>query len=312
MIHKFSSILSAYGQALADIVHEIQEPAASELSDQTVNELKATSLRLISAGKSEMISKGFSNDRIAIELYWNLRYNGTDTAIMTLRPDENNDWDFTRVFLKNYEKEFGFSLPGRSIIVDDIRVRCTGKSIATGSDSRWTNVHNELRNFQETHERKSETSVSAYWDGAGRIRTPLFLLKNLKVGDKVLGPALIIDDTVTIAVEPFCHVIITLEHVVGFVGEKSKEELGSQIVCDPILLSVFGHRFMSIAEQMGRTLQKTSISTNMKERLDFSCALFGPDGGLVANAPHIPVHLVRYFFSSLGLYARSSSMADAE
>ncbi|KAJ3059330.1 hypothetical protein HDU99_006385, partial [Rhizoclosmatium hyalinum] len=121
------------------------------------------------------------------------------------------------------------------------------------------------------------------------------MLSNLAKGDEIVGPALIIDATATIVVEPSCTALITSEHVVILVdaGAKTTDSSvsKSQIVQDPILLSVFGHRFMSIAEQMGRTLQKTAISTNIKERLDFSCALFGPDGGLVANAPHIPVHL---------------------
>jgi 5-oxoprolinase (ATP-hydrolysing) len=112
----------------------------------------------------------------------------------------------------------------------------------------------------------------------------------------VQGPALILDDTQTIVIAPNTTATILARHVVIDAHEdtapleRAEEALQSQAV-DPVQLSVMAHRFMSIAEQMGHTLQKTSVSVNIKERLDFSCALFSPDGRLVANAPHVPVHL---------------------
>lgn len=115
----------------------------------------------------------------------------------------------------------------------------------------------------------------------------------LTPGTIVAGPAIIIDNTQTIVVVPGSQARILSSHVViDLVDEKPQQSQEEQeLVVDPIKLSIFGHRFMSIAEQMGRTLQKTSISINIKERLDFSCAIFSPDGELVANAPHVPVHL---------------------
>ncbi|KAJ3359214.1 hypothetical protein HDU91_004983 [Kappamyces sp. JEL0680] len=282
LIHKYSSILSAYGQALADVVHEVQEPSAHVLSPSSRAALQESSQRLIASARSVMVAQGFPESHITVELYLNLRYFGTDTAIMTLKP-ENDSWDFETVFLHNYRKEFGFVLPDRDILVDDIRVRCIGRSFATGSDVKWTSVYEELETIHKTPVQGSSEEVSIYWEGPGRVTTPLYLLKKLKPGDEIHGPAIIIDDTATIAVEPFCRALVTSEHVVGFVGTAPKPMIEGVITCDPILLSVFGHRFMSIAEQMGRTMQKTSISTNIKERLDFSCALFGPDGGLVGR-----------------------------
>ena len=108
----------------------------------------------------------------------------------------------------------------------------------------------------------------------------------------VSGPAIIIDDTQTIIVVPGAEAKILTSHVViDLAREKTQHAGDGELVVDPIKLSIFGHRFMGIAEEMGRTLQKTSISLNIKERLDFSCAIFSPDGELVANAPHVPVHL---------------------
>ncbi|KAI8902665.1 Hydantoinase B/oxoprolinase-domain-containing protein [Globomyces pollinis-pini] len=291
LIHRYSSILSAYGQALADVVHEVQEPSAYIYSENSMATIKSTAKKLIQQTEKSFAEQGFPKNHVKCELYLNLRYQGTDTAIMTLKPAGESDWDFEKVFLANYKQEFGFTLPGRDILIDDIRVRGTGKSVATGSDVKWTAVHKDLLSLKRTPVTKSSHELSIYWESVGRVNTPVYLLKDLSIGNEIHGPALILDNTATIAVEPNCQAVITKEHVVGYVGKVSKDIDEKVIKCDPILLSVFGHRFMSIAEQMGRTLQKTSISTNIKERLDFSCALFGPDGGLVANAPHIPVHL---------------------
>lgn len=133
-------------------------------------------------------------------------------------------------------------------------------------------------------------TTQAYWGPAlGRKATPVFDLTKLSPGDVVSGPAIVVEPNSVIVVETACEAIVATEHVLIEVKSSARHTVGEDL--DPIQLSIFSHRFMSIAEQMGHTLQRTSVSTNIKERLDFSCALFGPDGGLVSNAPHIPVHL---------------------
>jgi 5-oxoprolinase (ATP-hydrolysing) len=120
----------------------------------------------------------------------------------------------------------------------------------------------------------------------------VFLLSTLVPGTKISGPAIIIDSTQTIVVVPGAEARMLTSHVViDLLQAPSEQSSPSEQVVNPIKLSIFGQRFMSIAEQMGRTLQRTSLSLNIKERLDFSCAIFSPDGELVANAPHVPVHL---------------------
>ncbi|CAJ0565520.1 unnamed protein product, partial [Mesorhabditis spiculigera] len=171
-----------------------------------------------------------------------------------------------------YKREFGFVLDTRQVQVDDIRVRGIGKSGIEG----------------------------------GPQSTKLYELGKLKSGHIVKGPAIILDANSTIVIEPGCTATITEEGNVKIQVAEAYEKDSSTKV-DPIRLSIFSNRFMSIAEQMGRVLQRTAISTNIKERLDFSCALFGPDGGLIANAPHIPVHLggmqysVKYQIKTLGI-----------
>ncbi|WKY04057.1 hypothetical protein Q1695_005210 [Nippostrongylus brasiliensis] len=149
------------------------------------------------------------------------------------------------------------------------------------------------------------TTTRTFFEGGFR-ETAVYNIDNLLANHRIQGPAMIIDKNSTIVVEPRCSAEVTADGTIRLsVCSKKEQNIGTQV--DPIRLSIFSNRFMSIAEQMGRVLQRTAISTNIKERLDFSCALFSPDGGLIANAPHIPVHLggmqyaVRYQIDHLGM-----------
>ncbi|KAG1082556.1 hypothetical protein G6F42_022532 [Rhizopus arrhizus] len=209
---------------------------------------------------------------------------------MTLQPAADN-WDFENAFYQVYTQEFGFLLKDRDIIVDDIRVRGIGKTIQKNDLTPDRDIE-ELKAANKIVQISNATDsfASVYFEETGRDdRVPVYRLGDLKPGSCIAGPAIIIDVTATVVVEPSCTALITAGHITITVGRGEKKVVTTEL--EPIQLSIFSHRFMSIAEQMGRTLQKTAISTNIKERLDFSCALFGADGGLVANAPHIPVHL---------------------
>lgn len=129
-----------------------------------------------------------------------------------------------------------------------------------------------------------------YFKETGSVETPVYHLGTLEPNVIITGPAIIVDSTQTIVVTPNSKARLLASHVVLDVESGTAKSKFEGIV-DPIQLSVFGHRFMSIAEQMGRALQKTSVSLNIKERLDFACAIFSPSGDLVANAPHVPVFL---------------------
>ncbi|KAF9146508.1 hypothetical protein BGX30_014573 [Mortierella sp. GBA39] len=286
-IHKYGSVLSAYGLSLADVVYEAQEPSSETLSEKSLPGLKERINVLVSQCHNELGKQGFEKDRIDCEIYLNLRYNGTDCALMTLKPEAADDWNFSGAFVENYKYEFGFHLPDRDIIVDDVRVRGIGKSAQTSSLS----VHEEIKTLKPApvDSSNAEGLTSIYFETGRNDKTPTYLLEKLPVGTTIAGPAIIMDANSAILIQPFCAGLVTSSTVVITIGDGHKSQVTTEM--DPIMLAVFGNRFMSIAEQMGRTLQKTAISTNIKERLDFSCALFGPDGGLVANAPHIPVHL---------------------
>lgn len=288
LVHRFASILSAYGLSLADVVVEVQEPAQTVFGEAAKSGLEKTIAGLTEKCVAQLEAQGFKRERgIDVEVFLNLRYQGTDTAMMTLQPAEGS-WEFDKAFVAQYQQEFGFTLPDRAIVVDDVRVRGIGKSFTVAPRS----VYEEAEGLKKRKVGKEEAvaTSSAYFGPAlGRIETPVFDLTRMMPGDVVVGPAIIVEPNSVIVVELACEALVTSEHVLIDVKSASKHSVGEDL--DPIQLSIFSHRFMSIAEQMGHTLQRTSVSTNIKERLDFSCALFGPDGGLVSNAPHIPVHL---------------------
>ncbi|KAK9421527.1 putative Hydantoinase B/oxoprolinase [Seiridium unicorne] len=297
LVHRYSSVLSAYGMALADVVDERQEPDSKVWESQgtAVDELKSKVDKLKNKSRQALKDQGFSDDDIVFEEYLNMRYRGTESALMIVKPDKGDDvdeWDFGKAFVKHHRYEFGFTLDERDIIVDDVRVRGIGKSFRYQDKT----VDGQLKEVKrrETGNKKAYGKSQVFFEG-GRLDTPIYKLKDLDIGDEIKGPAMLADGTQTIVVTPKAKALILKTHVVidlsKDVKDDSQKDDASKREVDPILLSIFGHRFMAIAEQMGRALQKTSVSTNVKERLDFSCAIFDASGGLVANAPHLPVHL---------------------
>ncbi|GAA6038693.1 hypothetical protein JCM8097_002349 [Rhodosporidiobolus ruineniae] len=269
IVHKYSSVLSAYGMALADK----SEPSAlvytNDALPTVLDRLEAVRLSAL----EELLSQNVDRNSIDFELYLNLRYRGSDTSLMVLRPDNG---DFKQGFLDAHRREFGFELaPETDVLVDDIRVRAIGRggrggSIATRSYAK------DLLEVQKSAVKKSLafSTTSTYFEEVnGHIETPVFRLGDLQPG-QVSGPAIVLDATQTIVVHPSASATILYDHVWIDVGLGPRKPLSTEKV-DPIALSVFGSRFI----------------LQIKERLDFSCAIFGPDAGLVANAPHIPVHL---------------------
>ena len=280
-VHKYAGILSAYGMALADVVYEAQEPCAKVYNKVNFEYFDERLQVLEEQCKEELKKQGFGEESIVLKPYLHMRYDGTDCALMCgpAPGGGTTHGDFLVSFIDKYQSEFGFVIHKRNVIVDDIRVRGVGKS----------DLIEEVAVEKGHDEPTCEQTVQVYFEN-GAQDTNVYLLKNLKAGHVIQGPAIIMDDLSTILIEPDCTgVITTFGDVKITVGTGTMKDIGPEL--DSIQLSIFSHRFMSIAEQMGRILQRTSISTNIKERLDFSCALFGPDGGLVSNAPHIPVHL---------------------
>uniref|UniRef100_A0A7N5ZZY7 5-oxoprolinase, ATP-hydrolysing n=1 Tax=Anabas testudineus TaxID=64144 RepID=A0A7N5ZZY7_ANATE len=284
-VHKYSGVLSAYGLALADVVEEVQEPCSLQYEQRCFTELDRRIEQLSKRCNETLRARGFASSQITTEVFLHMRYKGTDCALMVNAVDHVSKaqscraGDFHSAFTKRYLKEFGFTIEDRPIMVDDIRIRGCGKS--------------GIKSVYKTNEQRGQgkpVMVTKCYFEDGYLDTSVYLWEELQSGHSIQGPAIIIDKNSTVLVEPCCEAHLTEGgDICMTVGSDPHCVLGTEL--NAVQLSIFSHRFMSIAEQMGRVLQRTSISTNIKERLDFSCAVFGPDGGLVSNAPHIPVHL---------------------
>ena len=292
LIHKYSSVLSAYGMSLADVVDENQAPESQVWGDdEGMKKGLARKLdELKSASRRRLKEQGFSDETIEFEEYLNMRYWGTESALMILRPSRavaeakynGNQWAFEQAFVEQHEQEFGFTLPDRDIIVDDLRVRGVGRSFTAPKKTVDQQLEAIKPKATLIDSKKCCQTREVFFEG-GRQETSVYKLEDVYVGDQVEGPAILADGTQTIVVPPNSSALMIETHVVVDIGASKQEKGVNTQEVDPIMLSIFAHRFMAIAEQMGRALQKTSVSTNVKERLDYSCALFDADGGLVAN-----------------------------
>ncbi|KIY42931.1 hypothetical protein FISHEDRAFT_68253 [Fistulina hepatica ATCC 64428] len=296
LVPRFSSLLSAYGMALADVVVEEQEPSSAVLStskavdnSKVFADLRSRSGLLGSRGRATLLAQGFKDTQITLEVMYNCRFQGTSTALMVPVALGVDDEQAVGTFVAQHDQMFGFTLQ-RDVNVDDVRVRAIAHSAHAKQESPYKSLKEVPRHAAPVLSTCARKKV--YFETMGWLNAAIVPLEDLNTGEQVEAPAIIYDETQTILVEPGFVAIATPQHIVlertGPPPPKRALDLAN---IDPIQLSVFGHRFMGIAEQMGTLLRQTSISTNIKERLDFSCALFSPEGNLVANAPHIPCHL---------------------
>lgn len=283
-VHRYGGVLSAYGLSLADAVNEEQEPTAEVYQGKISASGEERLTHLADKAKATLVEQGYDESLVVVERYINMRYEGTDNAIMIKQTDGET---FEEAFNALYMREFGFTLEGREILIDDYRVRALviGETPVIPDDPPILG---------------SPTSIGearAYFEN-GWQEVPVYKVEDLKPGHVIAGPSIIIQPISIVVLEIGCEAFVTANGDLDITVEDphatedhTTDGAAVTIKEDPVKLSIFAHRFMGIAEQMGRTLARTAISVNIKERLDFSCALFTADGGLVANAPHIPVHL---------------------
>ncbi|KAK5166969.1 uncharacterized protein LTR77_007698 [Saxophila tyrrhenica] len=284
-IHKYSSLLSAYGISLAKLQHETSETCTSVWSTEQLPQLQTRLARLRKGVCDELVAQGSDSDSIAYKETLSLRYFGTDTTLDILKPADGN---YGAAFTSEHLREFAFKMD-RPIVVDAVKVRGEGTSGALAQPHYLTQELQALKKREPAFVSGNDHQ-QLYVDGKW-TSVDVLDLQAIAAGSSVKGPAILIDQTQTLLVEASWVACKLQSHVVL---ERSKAiDLRKTFdkSMDPVQLSIMAHRFMSIAEQMGNTLQRTSISSSIRERLDFSCAIFSPDGKLVANAPHIPIHL---------------------
>lgn len=230
--------------ALADVVQECQEPSAKTYSEDNFTYFDERLTFLEDQCRTELSKQGFSDDHIILQPYLHMRYDGTDCALMC-SPTETETGgtkhgDFLKTFVERYKSEFGFVIQKRSIVVDDIRVRGIGKS----------DIEEEKLLVESKLPPKPVSTTEVFFED-GYKPTEVFLLKDLSAGHVLDGPAIVMDQLSTILVEPDCTARITARGDVKItIGSGKIKEIGAEL--DSIQLSIFSHRFMSIAEQMGR------------------------------------------------------------
>jgi 5-oxoprolinase (ATP-hydrolysing) len=278
LIHPLSGVLSAFGMGLASLSATRTRTVLKRLDDEGLAALAKIRAPLENEVRQELVRQGVENGAITVGAQAHLRYAGTDSALpiplASLR-------GMHALFEIAHQQRFGFISPEKDIEIEAIEVeaRGGGEPIVEPEISDGTaappSSHTMTRLF-----------TSGNWHKA-----PIFLRSELAPGHTIGGPALIIEDHQTVVVEPEWQAQITSRNHVLLtrIAKQKAARVGKQ--ADPVMVEVFNNLFVSIAEQMGYALQNTARSVNIKERLDFSCAIFDAKGRLIANAPHIPVHL---------------------
>jgi len=279
-IHPFAGILSAYGMGLANFTAMREQAVECVLDADVMVRLRDTLDGLGRETRDELIDQDIPAAQIAVNEKLLLRYTGTDTA---LEIDFGALEDMVAAFEVAHKRRFGFIQPDRDLVVEAVAVEAVGRD-------REEQVPLKLR--PEHHDGPMIKDTVALTSGGAVHDAPVYDIANFAPGDVVRGAAIICDANATTVVEPGWQATYTERGdlvLTRFEARPKRHSVGT--AADPIMLEVFNNLFMSIAEQMGATLANTAHSVNIKERLDFSCAVFDGVGNLVANAPHMPVHL---------------------
>ena len=279
LVHPFAGVLSAYGMGLADIRALREQSVEAPLGDVVDENIAGILDRLSADAHKEVADQGIDDARITVRRRLHLRYEGTDTS---LEVDFGGAADMVGAFAETHRRRYGFTMPQKALIVETAAVE------AVGASDQSAVVRPTAYKASKT---KAVGQVMAHMGGTAHD-TSVFERDTLAPGVAIDGPAIISEAVATTIVEPGWRAVMTArgDLVIERVVEATRTvAIGTDV--DPVMLEVFNNLYMSIAEQMGVTLQNTAYSVNIKERLDFSCAIFAPDGNLVANAPHMPVHL---------------------
>ena len=278
LIHPFSGILSAYGMGLAKIRANRTRALVQPLAPEVEILLREVESELEEEARGELSDQDVSDSTVSVFARAHIRYEGTDLPIPV---ELSGTATMTAEFEKQHRKQFGFVFESKRLIVEAIEIE------AVGGGATIDEPEHDLVDPMIAADNVESFFSNGRWHDAG-----ICPRDDLKPGHLVKGPGLIIEPNQTIVIEDGWHARITKHnHIVLERHQAMRREHAIGTEADPVMLEVFNNLFMSIAEQMGVTLQNTAYSVNIKERLDFSCAVFGPDGSLVANAPHMPVHL---------------------
>ena len=290
LIHPFSSLLSAYGMGLADIAAQRAQGVDEPLRVDALLRVNAVADELAGAAAAEVEGQGVAREAIKVHRRAQLRYSGSDT---TIEVPLSTPAAMRRAFETAHKSRFGFIDRAKAIAIEAVSVEAVGGAASARLRTEAVSGASMTPGPVARHRPRLQPARATRLFSHGSWRKAnVFLREALAAGAAVDGPALIIEPHQTIVVEQGWRAEITARnHVLMTRVEPMarREAIGAK--ADPVMLEIFNHLFMSIAEQMGVTLQNTAYSVNIKERLDFSCAVFDREGRLIANAPHMPVHL---------------------
>jgi 5-oxoprolinase (ATP-hydrolysing) len=279
-IHSLAGVLSAYGMGLADQSAMREQAVEERLDGASSDALGARLDALAAAAVADLRAQGVDAARINVLRRVHLRYEGTDSALVV---DYGAVGAMQAAFEGAYKRRFSFLMPARALIVEAVSVEALGRSEAP--------PETPLPSSPRAGPLAACNTVCTFAAGAWRD-TAIHRRAGIQPGDVITGPAIVAEDNATTVVEAGWQAEVTpYGHLVLRRVEALPERRAIGTTADPVMLEIFNNLFMSIAEQMGLRLQNTAHSVNIKERLDFSCAIFDASGNLVANAPHMPVHL---------------------
>ncbi len=290
-IHPLAGVLSAYGMGLADVRALRQRAVETPLSPAALAEVEAVFDELSGVARDEVAVQGIAAAAIAIKRTLHLKYDGTDTtleigfdaapsSIVHRHPDVSA---LTADFERRYQTQYGFLMPGKTLIIEAAAVEAIGAA---------AKIDEAAPAFSARAGGLQAAMVNRVYTAGAWRQAPVYARSELRPGDTIDGPAVVAEQNATTVIEPGWRATLTArDHLVleRTMAIARAHAIGTS--ADPVLLEVFNNLFMAIAEQMGVTLANTAYSVNIKERLDFSCALFDAQGNLIANAPHMPVHL---------------------
>jgi 5-oxoprolinase (ATP-hydrolysing) len=281
LVHPMAGVLSAYGMGLADQMALREASIELPLDAAGLAAAQARLAQLGQAAHAEVASQGVAASSISLRQHVHVRYRGTDTALVV--PFESAA-HIQASFEAGYRQRFAFLMPGRELVIEAVSVEAVGAGERHVSDDSAALV--PAVPYTPT------PTATVRMHSGGWLDAGLFVRDQLRAGATITGPAIVAEKNATTVVEPGWQATLTAAGNIELhrvLPRASQHAIGTD--ADPVMLEVFNNLFMNIAEQMGLRLQNTAHSVNIKERLDFSCALFNAAGELIANAPHMPVHL---------------------
>ncbi|WP_312793917.1 hydantoinase B/oxoprolinase family protein [Tianweitania sp.] len=284
LIHPLSGLLSAYGMGLADIRATRQKALDVPLDNAAPEALGSLGETLAVECRDELAAQGIEAGEVTTHLRAHIRYAGTDTVLSIDSPYGEDDTAerLRSAFETAHKRRFGFIAEGKALTIDAVEVEAVGGGAAGEEASSQIEAEGEAEAARRTR----------FFSGGAFHDAGVVMREVMQPGHCVTGAAIIIEPNQTVVVEKGWQAALTAkDHLVLTRIEALPQRVAVGTQADPVLLEIFNSLFMSIAEQMGVTLQNTAYSVNIKERLDFSCAVFDASGALVANAPHMPVHL---------------------